>query len=148
LEKDGWVHIQQGTPTKVMGFLDNCQMTAVPQRIKYIDDDLSKSLLNGACDAVFDIIHLLLKRELNNNSHNIIEFLNGELNSLESFIQYEISLAKELTERSHNKVYMLLMNQLLPLYESSALQCIGVTKKEKRSQYYLGIKNTLIANQD
>jgi GntR family transcriptional regulator, negative regulator for fad regulon and positive regulator of fabA len=147
LEKDGWVQIQHGLPTQVMGFLDNCQITAAPQRIKYIDDELSKSLMNGACDSVFDIIQVLLNRELNKNPEDLIELLNGELNSLDSFIQYEISLAKKLIIRNHNKVYSLLMNQLLPLYESSALQCIDVTKREGRLQYYLGIKNSLIANQ-
>ncbi|PKI12950.1 FadR/GntR family transcriptional regulator [Colwellia sp. 12G3] len=147
LEKDGWVQIQQGRPTQVMGFLDNCQMTAVPQRIKYIDDDLNQSLMNGACDAMFDIIQLLLNRELKKGSQNLIELIDGEPNSLESFIQYEILLAKELISRSHNRVYSLLMNQLLPLYESSALQCIDVTKREGRLQYYLGIKNSLITNQ-
>jgi len=147
MEKDGWVRIQHGQPTQVMSFLDNCQITAAPQRIKYINDDLSKSLMNGACDAVFDIIQLLLNREVNNNSEDLIELLDGDLSIIDSFIRYEISLVKKLIHRSHNKVYSLLMNQLLPLYESSALQCIDVAKREGRLQYYLGIKNSLIANQ-
>jgi len=140
LEKDGWIRINHGQPTQVMGFLENCQISAASQRIKYIDDGISSSIMGGACEAVFDIIQILLKQEFKKDSQNIIDLFNVELSGVKDFIEFETHLANELIKLTSNNVYLLLMNQLLPLYKFSAERCIDLAKVEERLKFYMSVK--------
>jgi len=146
LEKDGWIKIQHGSATKVMGFLDNCQINAAIQRVKYVDDDLSQSLKSGVIDTFFDIIYLLLQKEISIEINLLLSELGDSINCKEAFINNEALLANSLAQKNKNKVYALLVNQLTPLYEIYAPNMLTEEAMSNRYALYSMLKESSLVN--
>ncbi|MDX2371041.1 MAG: GntR family transcriptional regulator [Colwellia sp.] len=137
IEKDGWITIKQGKPTLVHSFFDKCNLNAALKRASLIKDSNSDKIKQDACQSLQEICTVLFK-----NEEEYITLLKTYIplpTSNKDFTIFEIDFSIKLIELTNNKVYKLLLNQLVPLFEMSSLENTNDISIKLRRQKYLSL---------
>jgi len=134
IEKDGWISINHGRPTTVNSFFETCNLNAALTRISIIDDSISDSLKKDVQNSLLELSITLFR-----NQDEYISLLKSHIplpKSEVDFLQFEIEFIKKLTDLTQNKIYKLLLNQLIPLFEASTKSSLDIRRADIRRLQY------------
>jgi fatty acid metabolism transcriptional regulator FadR len=137
IEKDGWITINQGKPTFVHSFFDNCNLNAALKRASLVKDTNSDKIKQGACQSLQELCTALFRNE--EEYITLLKTYTPIPSSNKDFTKFEIDFSKDLIELTNNKVYKLLLNQLVPLFEMSSLENTNDICIKLRRQKYLSL---------
>ena len=123
LERDGWLEIHQGKPTRIRNYWEEGNLgvlSAIAQNPKYSPQNFVQNLLSVRIDLAPSYARLACE----NNPARLSQFL-GELITLpddpQTYTQADWTLHHQLTVFSANPIYTLILNGFRDLYLSMGL---------------------------
>tara|TARA_R110001583_G_scaffold195445_1_gene373718 strand:+ start:4213 stop:4785 length:573 start_codon:yes stop_codon:yes gene_type:complete len=137
IEKDGWISTIHGKPTSANLFFENCNLNAALKRISLVNDSISESLKRDAQNSLLELATTLFR-----DKDEYISLLKSHTplpKSEKEFLLFEINFIEELTDLTQNKIYKLLLNQLLPIFKASTASSLNCQQVNLRRKQYAAL---------
>ena len=138
LERDGWVEIHHGKPTRVKDYLKEGRLGVLNSLAEHLDC-LSQDFVANLLNVRLAMAPMYTALAVKNAPDNVIAFLNqrNDLQDLpEEYAQFDWDLQHQLTLLSENPVFVMILNSFDDLYLKLAPRYFSTPEARQRSLTY------------
>lgn len=152
LEKEGWIKISHGRPSKVNNFWDEGGL-GILSGLTENKDLFPLPLIRELLEVRADILPKCASRAFKKNFAALKKLVSGEFPSKNSsssdFTSFDWNIQQKIILLSENRVYRLILNEFQPLLQFFSREYFKLSKgKETSVNYYFDLKNAVINRKD
>jgi GntR family negative regulator for fad regulon and positive regulator of fabA len=138
LERDGWVEIHHGKPTRVKDYLKEGRLGVLNSLAEHLDS-VSQDFVADLLAVRLAMAPMYTALAVKNSPDKVISFLkqiNDLQDSPEKFSQFDWDLQHKLTLLSRNPVFVMILNSFEDLYLKLAPLYFSIPEARQRSLIY------------
>jgi len=138
LERDGWVEIHHGKPTRVKVYLREGRMGVLSSLAEHLDS-VPQDFVTNLLAVRLAMAPMYTALAVKNAPNDVVHLLNKGLNlqdSPDNYSQFDWDLQHQLTLLSENPVFVLILNSFEDLYLKLAPIYFSIPEARKRSLIY------------